>query len=243
VHGLLDPKAVAGPTSPFAGKVMREVVVSDEHPNPTPIAIVLDVTGSNFRAAEVVHRELANLFERLQSVCSDPQINVCAVGDAYSDEYPLQVGQFESDIRVAKQLEAMILEGNGGGQMCETYELAAYFLARHTNPEPFDRQGRKGFVFFMGDEMPYDVVRSKHVKQLVGQDLEADISTKQIFQELQERYEVFFLFQKQGAYREAQILPTWRDLLGERALVLDRPEDVCQMIAEIIEKCEAANRS
>ena len=41
VNELLDPSVKAGPTSPFAGKVMREVTISDEHPNPTPIAIVL----------------------------------------------------------------------------------------------------------------------------------------------------------------------------------------------------------
>lgn len=241
VNVLLDPKMTAGPTSPFAGKVMREVVISDEHPNPTAIAIVLDVTGSNIDAARVVHSKLPQLHALLQrkGYAEDPQINVCAVGDANSDRFPLQVGQFESDNRIDEQLEAMILEGNGGGQTHETYELGAYFLSRHTHVEPFEKQGRKGYAFFIGDEMPYDVVKKQQVANLIGDSLESDIPTKAIFDELQQRYEVFFLFQQQGSYRAEDILPPWRKLLGERALVLEDPAAVCEFIAGTLGMLEA----
>ncbi len=236
VHELLDPKRVCGPTSPFAGQVMREVVLSDEHPNPTPIAVVLDVTGSNYRAAQVVHSKLPQLLGVLQrkGYVEDPQLNFSAIGDATCDRVPLQMGAFESDNRIDLQLEAMYLEGGGGGQMSETYELAAYFLARHSHLEPLERQGRKGYVFFIGDELPYDVVRKRHVRDLIGDELEADIPTKHIFAELQEKFEVFFLFQAQGTYSERQILPTWRKLLGERALVLEDPAAVCEFIAGLL---------
>lgn len=236
VNALLDPKATAGALSPHAGTIMREVMISDEHPNPTPIAIVLDVTGSNIDAARVVHGKLPGLHGLLQrkGYCEDPQINMCATGDANSDRFPVQVGQFESDNRIDAQLEAMILEGNGGGGGNETYELLAYFLARHTFLEPFEEQGRKGYAFFIGDEMPYDKVRKGQVASLIGDSLEDDVSTAQIFTELQERYEVFFLFQAQGSYRESQVLPAWRKLLGERALVLDDPAAVCEFIAGVL---------
>lgn len=244
-HELLDPTTVAGPTSPFAGRVMREVTISAEHPNPTAIAVVLDVTGSNIRAAEVVHSKLPQLLGVLQrkGYADDPQINFCAIGDAYSDEVPLQVGQFESDNRLDEQLEAMYLESAGGGQRSETYELAAYYLARHTYLEPFHQQGRKGYAFFIGDEMPYATLRrqfdagysARHtLESLTGDRLEADLSTVEIFEELQKQYEVFFLFQAQGNYSQAEILPAWRKLLGERALVLDDPNAVCETIAGIV---------
>lgn len=245
-HPLLDPLTKAGPTSPFAGQVMREVTISDEHPNPTPIAIMLDVTGSNISAAHRVHAKLPQLFGLLQrkGYAEDPQILIGAIGDAYSDRVPLQVGQFESDNRIDAMVEAMYLEGNGGGQVHETYELGAYFLARHTYLEPWHKQGRKGYAIFIGDEMPYEMVRRNFgggyyghghtLESLTGDTLEADIATKQIFEELQEQYEVFFLFQKQGAYRESQILPVWKELLGERALVLDDPDAVCEFIAGLL---------
>jgi hypothetical protein len=241
VHELLDPKRVAGPTSPFAGKVMREVVISDEHPNPTPIALVLDVTGSNYGAAVKVHAKLPQLLGVLQrrGYVEDPQLNFCATGDANSDRVPLQMGAFESDNRIDLQLEAMYLEGGGGGGMHETYELAAYFLARHTNLEPLEKQGRKGFAFFIGDEKPYDMVRRSQVRDLIGDDLQADIPTEEIFRELQEKFEVFFLFQAQGSYSESEVLPKWRKLLGERALVLDDPDAVCEFIAGVLGMLEA----
>lgn len=245
-HELLDPKAKAGSGSPFAGTVMREVTISDEHPNPTAIAIVLDVTGSNIAAATVVHAKLPELFGILQrkGYVEDPQILIAAIGDAFSDAVPLQVGQFESDNRIDAMVEAMYLEGNGGGQRSETYELGAYFLARHTYLEPFHKQGRKGYAIFIGDEMPYDMVHRNYgrggygvdhtLESLIGDTLEADISTEQIFEELKEQYEVFFLFQKQGAYDEREILPSWKKLLGERALVLDDPTAVCEFVAGLL---------
>jgi hypothetical protein len=245
-HDLLDPKAKAGAASPFAGKVMREVTISDEHPNPTAIAIMLDVTGSNIAAATVVHDKLPELFGLLQrkGYVEDPQILIGAIGDAFSDTVPLQVGQFESDNRIDAMVEAMYLEGNGGGQRSETYELGAYFLARHTYLEPFHKQGRKGYAIFIGDEMPYDTVRRNYgrggygvshtLESLIGDSLEADVTTAEIFEELKEQYEVFFLFQKQGAYNEREILPPWKKLLGERALVLDDPNAVCEFVAGLL---------
>lgn len=245
-HDLLDPLIKAGPASPFAGKVMREVTISDEHPTPTPIAVMLDVTGSNYAAAQAVHAKLPQLFGLLQrkGYVEDPQVLIGAIGDANSDRVPLQVGQFESDNRIDQMLEAMYLEGNGGGQACETYELGAYFLARHTYLESWHKQGRKGYAIFIGDELPYDMVKRDYgglygpqrhtLESLTGDTLEADVSTKQIFKELQEQYEVFFLFQEQGAYSEATVLPAWRKLLGENALTLRDPNTVCEFIAGLL---------
>ncbi|MFN8015560.1 MAG: hypothetical protein U0R17_02985 [Acidimicrobiia bacterium] len=236
VHELLDPKVLAGPTSPHAGKVMREVMITDEHPNPTPIGIVLDVTGSNYDAAVKTHGALPKLFSLLQvkGYVDDPQINVSATGDANSDRFPVQFGQFESDNRIDAQLEAMILEGAGGGQDHETYELLAYLHAFHTYLEPAQKQGRKGYLFFIGDEKPYDKVKRSQVEDLIGVKLEKDISTEDIFKKLKEQYNVFFLFQEQGSYLPDEILPSWRKLLGERAISLSDPDAVCDVIAGLV---------
>ncbi len=249
VNKLVDPKQVAGPASPFAGKVMREVCITDEHPNPTAIAVILDVTGSNIEAAKVTHSKLPQLHGLLQrkGYAEDPQILFGAIGDAFTDDFPLQMGQFESDNAMDDQLAAMILEGNGGGQVHETYELAAYFLARHTELEPFTKQGKKGYAIFIGDEMPYPTIKRKYneygkvhtLQSLTGDTLEADIPTKDIFDELQERYEVYFLFQAQGHYPADRVLPAWRELLGERALVLEDPGAVCEFIAGLLGMNEA----
>ncbi len=252
VHALLDPTATAGPTSPFAGRVMREVCVTDEHPDPTAILIWLDVTGSNIDAAKVVHGKLPALQAYLRDgkFCADPQINVSAVGDANSDRYPLQFGQYESDNRLDDQIAALILEGGGGGQMSETYELGAYMAARHVYLEPHELFGKKGFVFFIGDEMPYDVVKDDYTRghyyggghtltSLTGDEIGEPISAKAVFAELMEKNHVFFLFQKQGAYQPGSIVPAWERLIGrENVVMLDQPEMVVEVIAALIARFE-----
>lgn len=252
VHPLLNPTATAGPTSPFAGQVMREVCVTDEHPDPTPILIWLDVTGSNYHAAQVVHSKLPHLQQYLRTgkFCTDPQINVSAIGDATCDRFPLQFGQFESDNRLDAQIEVLILEGGGGGQCKESYELAAYMSARHVHLEPFELYAKKGFVFFIGDEMPYQLLEnnftaghwSRHhtLQSLTGDTLATPLPTKAIFDELKRKNHVFFLFQKQGAYQPEDILPAWEATLGKEHIVeLDDPATVVEVIAALIARFEA----
>ena len=70
------------------------------------------------------------LMQKLYSspLVPDPQLLFAAVGDADVDDAPLQVTQFESDIRIAEQLLDLWLEG-GGGDLPEDYELVWYFAA------------------------------------------------------------------------------------------------------------------
>jgi hypothetical protein len=245
VHELLDPLTKAGDTSKFVGQVMREVCITEANPYPTAIAFIMDVTGSNYDAAVDTHAKLPQMQGVLQRTgIPDPQILIGATGDATSDRVPLQIGQFESDNRIDAQIEALYLEGNGGSQRHETYELAAYYLWKHTYLEPYHQQGRKGYAFFVGDEMPYDAVRNDYntgrlgvhhtLESLTGDRIQADIPTEEVFKGLQEQYEVFFLFQRQGAYREEQILPAWRPLLGENVVILEDPNTVCEFIAGLL---------
>lgn len=252
VNALLDPTQKAGPNSPFAGKVMREVCVTDEHPDPTAIQIWLDVTGSNISAARVVHSKLPELQAYLKNgnFCADPQINIGAIGDATSDDYPLQWGQFESDNRLDEQIEAVILEGNGGGQQRETYELGAYMSARHVHLEPYELFGKKGFVFFFGDEMPYQTIQNDYsrthwrgsghtLESLTGDTTSEGIASKQVFAELQRKNHVFFLFQRMGAYTPSEITPEWEKLIGkENVIVLDDPAASVEAIAALIARFE-----
>lgn len=252
VSPLLDPVQKAGSTSPFAGRVMREVCVTDEHPDPTAIQIWLDVTGSNINAAKRVHAKLPNLLSYLKDggFCADPQINFGAIGDATSDEYPLQWGQFESDNRLDDQIAALILEGNGGGQQRETYELGAYMSARHVNLEPYQLFGKKGFVFFFGDEMPYETIERDYARyhwrgghtleSLTGDTITEPIPSAQIFAELMRQNHVFFLFQEQGSYRAEDITPAWERLIGkENVVVLDDPDVSVEAIAALIARFES----
>ena len=251
VHDRLSPAAVAGPASPHAGQVMRECMITDEHPEPTPIAVLFDQTGSMGRIPRVLQTKLPALLGLLvrKGYASDPQIMFGAIGDANTggpsnpvERAPLQVGQFESDNRLDEDLASIYLEGSGGGQVMETYDLGLYFLARHTYLEPFEKQGRKGYAFIIGDEGYYPEVLAANVKRLIGVSIESNVPTADIVREVEERYHLFFVFAKQGYYAEDKILGpvsptrpgTWRDLLGERAIVLDDADAVCEVIGATV---------
>lgn len=220
----LDPRDVA----------VRESRDSDDHPASTPIVVLFDVTGSMGVVPQVMQRRLAELFGLLQrkGYVQDPQIMFGAIGDADCDRVALQVGQFESDNRMDDQLRTLFLEGGGGGQRSESYELAAYFVARHTATDAWDKRGRKGYLFIVGDEMNKRSLRAAHIRRVIGDDVDEDLDTAAIYREVQQRWETFFILPRQTAYYDdMQVNRHWRDLLGERLLKLKDPEAVCELIA------------
>ena len=224
----------ADPTLDPRGVTVRESRDGADHPNSTPIVVLFDVTGSMGVVPQVMQRRLAELFGLLQrkGYVQDPQIMFGAIGDADTDRVPLQVGQFESDNPMDDQLRTVFLEGGGGGQKSESYELAAYFIARHTATDAWDKRGRKGYLFIVGDEMNKRSLRATHIRRVIGDEVNADLDTAAIYREVQQRWETFFILPRQTAYYDdAQVNDHWRNLLGERLLKLEDPEAVCELIA------------
>jgi hypothetical protein len=106
---------------------LRESRDSAENPQATPIIIGVDVTGSmGVLAEQLVVRGLNETFTALidRAPVPDPHVMAMAIGDAYCDRAPLQVTQFEADLRIVEQLRMLWLEGGGGGNRGESYSLA-----------------------------------------------------------------------------------------------------------------------
>ena len=233
----------ADPSLDPHGVGVRESRDSAEHPAATPIIVLFDVTGSMGHVPQVVQRKMAGLLGLLerQGYVSDPQIMFGAIGDADSDYVPLQVGQFESDNRMDEQLRTIFLEGNGGGQKSESYELAAYFVARHTATDHWDRRGRKGYLFVIGDELNKRRLEARHVRRIIGDDLEGDLATADVWAEVQQRWETFYVLPNQTSYYEdPEIEQHWRALVGERLLKLEDPNAVAELIATTVGLMEDA---
>ena len=228
VHQTLDPYGLG----------IRESRDSAEHPDSNPILISLDVTGSMGRVVRGIHRDLPHLHELLlgHKYVPHPQILFAAVGDATCDRVPLQVGQFESDNRMDQNLENMILEGGGGGQKTESYELAMYVAARHTATDAWEKRGRRGYLFIIGDEKAYPAVQRAHVHKLIGVDPQADIPLNQIISEVQERYHLFFVIPGGAAYgNDRDVLNFWQDHVEAcNVLKLENPDDTSECIAMTI---------
>lgn len=243
VHTALDPKTVAGPTSPLAGQVVRESRDGPDHPESLPIAVLFDVTGSMGHIPVVLQTKLAKLMDVVldKAGIKDPQVLVGAIGDSTCDRYPFQVGQFESDNRFDEALRSIILEGGGGGQNKESYALAYRFAAYHTATDAWEKRGKKGYLFTMGDEAPWPTVTKEDVRKLFGIEAEGDETIEELLAKAQERWEIFHLFSMDGSYRhETKIHDRWRKLLGERFVMVEDSSLICEIIAGLIHMLETA---
>jgi hypothetical protein len=193
-----------------------------------------------------IHADLPHLHELLlgHKYIPHPQILFAAVGDATCDQVPLQVGQFESDNRMDHNLENMLLEGGGGGQKTESYELAMYIAARHTAIDCYEKRGRKGYLFIIGDEMAYPAVSRRQVRKLIGEHvpLEADIPLQQIVAEAKEKYHIYFVIPGGASYgSDKQVSEFWENLLGpDHVIHLYSPEDTSESIGLTIGLNEGA---
>ncbi|MBC6461934.1 hypothetical protein [Actinomadura sp. HBU206391] len=233
VHPDLDPHGVT----------VRECRDSGEHPESVPFAVLFDVTGSMGIVPQALQTKLPDLLGLLlrQGYVEHPQILFGAIGDATCDRAPLQIGQFESDNRMDDDLGKILLEGGGGGQMRESYELAMYFMARHTALDCFEKRGRRGYLFIIGDELAYPRVDGRQVARIVGDQLGEHIRTETILTELRRMYDVYFIIPSGGYHSgDERLLRFWRDLLGEHVIRLDDPAAVCETIALTVGLAEEA---
>ena len=232
-HPELEPHGVG----------VRESRDSAEHPASLAIAVLFDVTGSMGRVPRILQSKLADLHGLLlaKGYVDHPQVMFGAIGDAYTDRVPLQVGQFESDNRMDEQLGRIVLEGGGGGQMRESYELAMYFMARHTSIDCFEKRRKRGYLFIIGDEMPYLAVNPQQVSRTLGELMTAggpegrathNLSTEELIRELTRKFDVYYILPEGSSYAgNAEVLDSWRGLLGQNVIQLDDLGAVCETIA------------
>ena len=232
-HPLMNPRGLS----------VRESRDSADHPNALGIVFALDVTGSmGDIPRNLAQRDLPQ-FMGLLGACAipDPQVLFMAIGDATSDNAPLQVGQFESTAELIDQwLTWSFLEGGGGGTGSESYELAFYLLAQHTDMDNWVKRKRRGYLFMTGDELPYPAVSRHQVDALLGDKLDEDIPIEEAIAAAAEQYHLFFLIP--DLQRRKVCEERWRQLLGDRVICMESPEDTCAVAAAIVGLTEGALR-
>jgi hypothetical protein len=227
VHRKMNPRGVK----------VRESRDSEAHPESRAVAVLFDVTGSMRSVPRILQANLPRLMDLLiqGGYLADPQILVGAIGDATCDAAPLQVGQFESGIEIDEDLGRLFLEGGGGGHITESYELAMYFMARHTAIDCWEKRGRRGYLFLIGDETPYPRVKRKEVARLIGDGLQDDLPTEALVAELQRTYDVYYVLPRLTSHwSNPAVHRCWAELLGQNVLRLEDPAGVCELIAATI---------
>lgn len=216
------------------GKI-RESRDSKEHPESTPIAVIFDETGSMAGVPKVMQAKLPQLMGLLlrKGYIKDPQILFGAIGDYNNREKaPLQIGQFESGIEMDDNITHIFLEGAGGGTYEESYQNAMYYMAHRTSCDAFEKRGKKGYLFLIGDEKAYPRSTKAELDALIGDGAQSDASLKDIVAACQEKWNVFFVIPKgTNHYDDPQLVQFWADLIGAQNVIkLENPEAVCETI-------------
>jgi len=179
--------------------VMRECCDSDEHKSTIPVILALDVTGSMGKTANYIAKHLDTIMKQLFDQVTDVEFCIMGIGDIDYDDAPIQIGQFESDIRIASQLENLYFERGGGGNSCESYTAAWYMAARHTKCDCWTRTnsgvfaGTKGIIITMGDEPLNMELRSARMTDLTGDKLQSNVKTQNLYKEVCEKWNVFHI--------------------------------------------------
>ena len=221
--------------------VMRECHDSEEHPNTLPVILALDVTGSMGRAAVKAATCLNSIMTGI--FCSDEikdvEFCVMAIGDIHYDRAPIQISQFESDIRIAEQMDEVFFEGGGGGNDHESYTAAWYMGLEHCDLHCWNR-GKKGLIITLGDELPNPYLNAKELNRVTGDSLQADVATPQLLKEVRKKYEVFHLSvdDPNSSYRRNQkyydLDRAWTKLLGKEHYQVVQIDGLHQAISKIV---------
>lgn len=256
IHESLDPKL-------FKGGI-RESRDSDAHPNSTPIVVAFDVTGSMASVPKKLQTVLPRLMGLLlrKGYIVDPQVLMASIGDyngsnmrggSYSwshqnpdgtfsglgDKAPCQIGQFESGIEMDIDLTNMFLEGRGGGQTPpqESYQLIWYFASRKAQSDAWEKRTKKGYLFTIGDESPYDRTPKEEIFNVFGDSIqEADIPTDRLLMEVKDRWEVFHIIPTTTNHgNDPRIHAAWSSLLGPEFVIrIDNVNTICEVIGSTI---------
>ena len=223
IDPLLDPK-----------NVMRECCDNEEHPATIPVILALDVTGSMGNAAVEVAKRLNIIMTKLYEKVKDVEFMIMGIGDFAYDRCPLQVSQFESDIRIAEQLDKLYFEFGGGGNSYESYTAAWYFAVNHVRLDAWDR-GQKGLIITMGDEAANPYIPGERLGEVTGGDMTQDVETEKLLPEVLEKYDVYHIYVDHRSYRnvEKDIL-TWENYLDKQNIRVAKIDEIVDEIIRIV---------
>ena len=234
--------------NPF-GVALRESRDSDLNPASTAIIVGLDVTGSMGMIADALARQgLGTMVEEIlaRKPVSDPHILCMGIGDVLCDQAPLQVTQFEADIRIARQLERLWLEKGGGGNSCESYTLPWYFAALHTAIDCFEKRGKKGYLFTVGDEEPPLDLPGTAITRFLGDPPQRDFKSRELLTLVSRMYHVFHVIVEEGSHARHDprgVRDRWTELLGQRVIGLSDHTKLAEVIVSAIEVNEGRDRN
>ncbi len=236
---IFTQRSINNAMNPYGIKI-RESRDSNEHPNTIPIIIALDLTGSMGSVPyHLVKEGLPNMMQNLiDNKIEDTQVLFLGVGDHEYDNAPLQVGQFESsDELLDKWLTTVYLEGGGGANAGESYLLSWYFAAYHTVIDSFEKRGKKGFLFTIGDEPTLKNLPKSYLKKIMGDGQYQDFTADELLKKASEKYHIFHLHIKETYAGSIQTsIDDWKQLIKDNLIEINSHTEVPDKISNLILK-------
>lgn len=222
----LDPKLFS----------VRECVNNEEHPNTIPIILGLDVTGSMGDTCKECAEALGVIMESLYKKYKDIEFCIMGIGDLAYDSAPVQMSQFESDVRIAESLDKVYMEHGGGGNNYESYTAAWYMGLKRTKLDAVEKQGRKGIIITMGDEVLNPYLPSDKLNNATNSKEQSDIETNELYKEVSKKFDVYHIAVNDYGncynYHKKAIEETFGNLLGKRLKI-----STINKLSETIESC------
>jgi len=269
LHPALDPA--------FGGK--RYSLKPKDRSDKTLISasLIVDVTGSNAEAARKIMDDMPQihgLWEYLIPEEFHPNLQIGAVDDYYGDnaDGALQLSQFEADLSVmTKWLERLWPAGRGYGNGHEAYE-AALWAAAYQNDLEIWKDGRKGILVIMFDELPYDRIYASRLRSLyrdkpigtisngemsdkmqrstVGElpkEAFRDMEIEELVAEVKKKYDVFGVLCSEsdgyGSDFRDNCFARWSGLLGaERTIKMADASDMSELTTALIARTAGASK-
>ena len=238
-HSFADARAAydANATRTYTAAVSSGVAASSLVPDrlvtqsTSPLVVQVDVTGSMGAWPRTIFSKLPYLdIEGKTYLGPDMEISFAAVGDAYSDKFPLQVEEFGSGTVLETRLANLKVEGGGGGSHHETYELGALYYARNVD---MPNAVRPIFIF-VADEAPYAEVPTSKARDVCKVKTERVLTVDEVFAELKTKYSVYLVHK---SFPGGETRKEWVRLIGEDHIAdLDDPERVVDVIFGILAK-------
>ena len=216
-------------------KVMRECCDNEEHPNTIPIILALDVTGSMGSTAIEVQKKLNPIMLEIYKRVKDAEIMVMAIGDLAYDDCPIQISQFESDIRIAENLDKIYFENGGGGNDFESYTAAWYMGLRHCKLDCWKR-GKKGLIITMGDEPINPYLPRKPLNRKTDDSNQGDVETKNLYKEASEKFDIYHISVESRSYPDqTRERKTFAEVIGEQNAIVSSVDNISDKIIAIVE--------
>ena len=219
---------------------------SEEHPYTIPVILALDVTGSMGDASVKVAQKLNEIMTTLyaDNTIRDIEFCIMGIGDLAYDRAPIQMSQFESDIRIAEQLDQVYFEAGGGGNHYESYSAAWYMGTRHCDLDCWKR-GKKGIIITLGDELPNPYLPKNGLNKVTGDSVQEDVNSSILLEEAREKFNIFHIAvddysTSYSHYKYFHIDEEWKKMLGESNYFVANLNNLSNVIVDIIKNCQSS---